>query len=227
MVLAMMFIHVLRAAALSAAIVATPALAALAQAEPPIPPESLHTAPHTRPHTSPHTLPHTAPHVRPHHDPHTIPHGGVSVASAADTSFFERYVAEVDARRAARHDSGAVAATIGKFHAALAAGDRAGALALLHPDVIVLESGGSESRAEYESHHLESDIAFARAVKSVRKPGAVTVSGDVAWAWSTSTESGEFRGRPVNSTGAELMVLRRDGDGWRIVAIHWSSRTRR
>jgi hypothetical protein len=31
----------------------------------------------------------------------------------------------------------------------------------------------------------------------------------------------------VNSTGAELMVLRRDGDGWRIVAIHWSSRTRR
>jgi hypothetical protein len=30
----------------------------------------------------------------------------------------------------------------------------------------------------------------------------------------------------VNSIGAELMVLTRMMDGWKISAIHWSSRTR-
>ena len=123
-------------------------------------------------------------------------------------------------------DSSAVVETIERFHQALADGDRAAALALLDAKAIVLESGGSETRAEYEAHHLKSDIDFARAVKSVRAPGAVAVSGDVAWAWSTSTTQGEFRGKPVNSAGAELMVLRRDRDAWRIVAIHWSSRKR-
>jgi hypothetical protein len=38
---------------------------------------------------------------------------------------------------------------------------------------------------------------------------------------------GEFRARAVNSVGAELAVLTRAGDGWRIRAIHWSSRARR
>ncbi len=38
---------------------------------------------------------------------------------------------------------------------------------------------------------------------------------------------GEFRGRPVNSAGAELMVLTRVQGTWKISAIHWSSRTRR
>jgi ketosteroid isomerase-like protein len=47
----------------------------------------------------------------------------------------------------------------------------------------------------------------------------------VAWATSTSTARGEFRGRPVNSEGAELMVLTRTPEGWKISAIHWSSRT--
>ena len=35
------------------------------------------------------------------------------------------------------------------------------------------------------------------------------------------------RFRQVNSSGAELMVLSRTPQGWRITAIDWSSRTRR
>jgi ketosteroid isomerase-like protein len=53
------------------------------------------------------------------------------------------------------------------------------------------------------------------------------VRGDAAWVSSTSTTTGEYRGRQVNSSGAELMVLARTPQGWRIAAIHWSSRTRR
>lgn len=124
-------------------------------------------------------------------------------------------------------DSAAVAQTVHRYHAALSAGDSAAALALLAPDAVILESGGVESRAEYRSHHLPADIEFARAVRSEQGPIRVRVQGDAAWATSTSTTQGEFRGRAINSAGAELMVLMRTQQGWRITAIHWSSRTRR
>ena len=124
-------------------------------------------------------------------------------------------------------DSADVAAAVHAYDRALSTGDSAAALALLAPDAVILESGGIESREEYRNHHLPGDIAFARAVPSQGGPVSVRVRGDVAWAWSTSTTQGEFRGRAINSSGAELMVLTRTTTGWRISAIHWSSRTRR
>ena len=128
---------------------------------------------------------------------------------------------------AAAQDSAAVAQTIERFHAALAAGDSTAALTLLADDVQILESGGVETKEHYRAGHLRGDIAFARAVKSERTAPSVTVRGDVAWAVSTSTTQGELNGRQVNSAGAELMVLTRTPHGWRISAIHWSSRARR
>lgn len=121
-------------------------------------------------------------------------------------------------------DSLAVTSTVERFHRALATADSAGAMALLTADVLVLESGGVETRTEYRSHHLSSDIAFARAVTSQRTVRQVRVQGDVAWVSSTSTGRGTYRMREVNSTGAELMVLVRTPQGWRISAIHWSNR---
>ncbi len=123
-------------------------------------------------------------------------------------------------------DSAAVAAVVERYHTALAAGDSAAALAQLAEDAVILESGGMESRQEYRSHHLPADIAFAKSVKGTRSPLRVVVRGDVAWTTATSTTRGKHRGRPVNSSGAELMVLTRSGDGWKISAIHWSSRDR-
>lgn len=127
----------------------------------------------------------------------------------------------------ASHDSADVAAVVERFHRALADADSAGALALLSDDVVILESGDVESRAEYRAHHLPADIAFARAVKSERSPVRVTRRGDVAWATATSTTTGRFHDRDVSSAGAELMVLTRAPDGWRISAIHWSSHKRK
>jgi ketosteroid isomerase-like protein len=124
-------------------------------------------------------------------------------------------------------DSADVAATVQAYDRALSTGDSTAALALLAPDAVILESGGIETREEYRSHHLPGDIAFARGVPSQGGPVTVRVRGDVAWAWSTSTTQGEFRGRQINSSGAELMVLTRTAAGWKIAAIHWSSRTRR
>lgn len=135
-------------------------------------------------------------------------------------------VAPTPAQSAAA-DSAAVAATVTAYHDALARGDSAAALRLLASDAVILESGGQESLEEYRSHHLPADIQFARAVPSRRGAVHVTVTGDVAWASSTSETQGTYRDRPINSAGAELMVLSRTGTGWVIRAIHWSSRTRR
>ena len=134
---------------------------------------------------------------------------------------------EARAQVEATDDSTAVVRTLEQFHAALAAGDSAAALALLSPDVVILESGGSENLEQFRSHHLLADIEFARAVKTERGPRRVMVRGDAAWVSSTSTAVGEFRGRQVNSSGAELAVLARTSAGWRLTAVHWSSRARR
>ena len=127
----------------------------------------------------------------------------------------------------ATSDSADVVATVAKFHAALAAGDSTSALALLANDALIVESGTVQSRADYRAHHLPADIDFARAVQSTRNVLRVTVQGDAAWVVATSTSQGQANGRAVNSTGAELTVLRRGGAGWQITAVHWSSTSRR
>ena len=127
------------------------------------------------------------------------------------------------AARGTPADSAAVIAAVERYHRALAEGDTAAALSLLANDAMVLESGEVEPGDEYRSHHLPADIQFARAVPSVRRPVRVVLRGDVAWAISTSRTRGEYRGRSIDSQGAELMVLTREGSGWMIRAIHWSS----
>lgn len=78
-------------------------------------------------------------------------------------------------------DHRAITAVVSGFHQALAAGDSAAAMRFLAPDVKILESGGVESRQQYEEGHLGGDIAFARAVPSTRGELSVTVGGDAAW----------------------------------------------
>ena len=124
-------------------------------------------------------------------------------------------------------DSTAVAAVVAKYHEALAAGDSAGVLALLDDDAVILETGGIETRAEYRSHHLPGDINYAKSARSQRGPIHVRIHGDVAWTTATSTTQREVNGNATTSMMAELMVLVRTPIGWKISAIHWSSRNRR
>jgi ketosteroid isomerase-like protein len=127
---------------------------------------------------------------------------------------------------AGQADSLAIANVVNDFHNALSKGDSAKALDLLAIDAVILESGEVESRSEYRSHHLPEDIKFAKAVASRRGPLQVRVEGASAWTAATSTTKGEFKGKPIDSIGAESMVLTRETAGWRIRSIHWSSRKR-
>lgn len=123
-------------------------------------------------------------------------------------------------------DSAAVVAVVESLHRALATGDTATVRTLLAENAIVEEGGGLETRSEYFGHHLSADMEFAAGVESERHVARVAIHGDVAWVASTSRRTGTFRGREIDMDGAELMVLRRTPAGWRIAAIHWSSRSR-
>ena len=120
-------------------------------------------------------------------------------------------------------DSGAVATTVERFHKALADADSSTALSLLADNATVLESGDIETREHYRAEHLPADIQFARGVASTREPALIVVRSNTAWAISSNRARGTFHGRSIDSQGAELMVLTRERDGWKIRAIHWSS----
>ena len=127
---------------------------------------------------------------------------------------------------AAGAEEAAVASTVAQFYAALAAGESRAVLALLADDALIVEAGVVETLAEYRKHHLAEDIEFARAVPTTRDKPRVVVQGDVAWAVGKSTTRGTFKEKTVDSLGADLIILTRASTGWRIRAVHWSSRRR-
>ena len=116
------------------------------------------------------------------------------------------------------------ATTIDAFHDALRRGDAKAAMELLAPDAMILESGSAETRAEYERHHLQEDIDFARATTTERSSLKIQQDGNVAWTTAIAKTTGAFKDRKIDSTGVEMIVLTKGDSGWRIRAIHWSSR---
>ncbi|MEP6956503.1 MAG: nuclear transport factor 2 family protein [Chthoniobacterales bacterium] len=119
-------------------------------------------------------------------------------------------------------DREAIATAVSAFHSALAKGDRAAVIGVLAPDAQILEAGYRQTREEYAGEHLASDIAFAKDVPSTREALIVRQEGSVAWTTVTSRSTGKFNGRDIDSDNAELMVLTKTADGWRIRSIHWS-----
>lgn len=119
----------------------------------------------------------------------------------------------------------AAAGVVDAFHAALDAGDTDAALALMAEDVMVLEEGGAErSRAEYASHHLGADAAYAAASVSTVTRRSGSAAGDTAWILTEGTTTGQAGNSATSRLTVETMVLVRGSNGWRIKHIHWSSR---
>ncbi len=117
-----------------------------------------------------------------------------------------------------------VRTVVDSFKEALQAGDSLAVLELLHPDVRVYEGGHAETRDQYRSGHLRSDIAFLGAVDTETTWESVVAGSDVAVYMSEYTVQGEYRGREIDAHGTETIVLVPTEEGWRIRHIHWSSR---
>lgn len=121
--------------------------------------------------------------------------------------------------------TGPAIAVVDDFHRALRSGDADTVLALMAPEVVVLEEGGAErSRDEYASHHLRSDMTFAAASEAVVSRRVASIEGDIAWVLTEGRTTGRVNDRAIDRRTAETMILQRLGEGWRIRHIHWSSR---
>ncbi len=117
-----------------------------------------------------------------------------------------------------------IIATVNGFHDALSAGESTRALDYLADDVVILESGGMETKHHYQSGHIKGDIRFAQSTQTERSDMNIKIDGKIAWASSTSVTRGEYNGHKINSKGAELVVLALTDGTWKIKAMHWSSR---
>jgi uncharacterized protein (TIGR02246 family) len=126
--------------------------------------------------------------------------------------------------QSARPDSAGAVAVIEQYHAALAAGDSARAVSLLADDVVILESGALETRAQYLGHHLGADMKASQGSKGVRTIVKVTVIGDAAYVVSKTVTPPTGAAGSAGSEMAELMVVAKTGGAWKIKAVHWSSR---
>ena len=147
-----------------------------------------------------------------------------SMAVAGQALAHEPPVAAADVGSVLPAEAADAAAAVDAFHAALARGDRAAALASLAPDATIFEEGGAErSRDEYAAGHLAADIAFSRAVPSQVTRRTGQSDGSTAWIASEGRITGSWKGKAVDRVTAETMVLRQSGDRWAIVHIHWSS----
>lgn len=118
-------------------------------------------------------------------------------------------------------------AAVDRFSSALAAGRLEAAGAELDPNVVILESGGAErSAAEYLGGHAKGDAAFLKGVHVQLTRRSAHVNGDLVWVASESEMHFNKDGKPVTVLSTETMLVQRTGANWKIVHIHWSSRTK-
>jgi ketosteroid isomerase-like protein len=112
------------------------------------------------------------------------------------------------------------------LHDALSDGDAARVQSLLDSKVMIMEGGNVErSLKEYAGHHLPADLKFMKGVtyKLARQTG--DSSGDLAWVASEATLAGSSDGKPVALISTETLVLKNVGGRWKVVHIHWSSKS--
>jgi ketosteroid isomerase-like protein len=115
--------------------------------------------------------------------------------------------------------------TLDAFHAALAAGRIGQAAALLDAGLLVYEGGHAErSKAEYAGHHLGADAAFAKGTSVKVLQHSEHIEGTLAVITRETETTGSHKGAPVHSFGTETAILKREGEAWLIVHLHWSAR---
>ncbi len=114
------------------------------------------------------------------------------------------------------------------FSAAVKAVKLDAAEKLLDPQVLILESGGSErSRDEYMGGHAIADAAFLQNAQQQLRYRQAQAEGNFAWVATESTLNKMENDKKSVLLSTETMLLKKTAQGWRIVHIHWSSRPKK
>jgi mono/diheme cytochrome c family protein/ketosteroid isomerase-like protein len=112
------------------------------------------------------------------------------------------------------------------LHDALSDGDAARVQGLLDSKVMIMEGGNVErSLKEYAGHHLPADLKFMKAVTYKLERQTGDSSGDLAWVATEAALTGSSDGKPVALISTETLVLKNVGGRWKVVHIHWSSKS--
>lgn len=111
------------------------------------------------------------------------------------------------------------------FHAALKRKDTAGALSHLDRSLVVYEFGKMDATIEaYALSHLPGDVDMAAVTTWSLQARRLGGSGNERWVLSTYHVTGKRPdGKPIDQTMLETAIVRRAGEGFRIVHLHWSS----
>ena len=114
--------------------------------------------------------------------------------------------------------------TLDRFHEALRLGRADQVLDALAQDAVVYEQGFAEtSRDEWVRKQLGTAIAFARDSDRRVIKRRVEQADRSAWVISRTQTFVDVSDRKVMLDGAETAILRREGDRWKIVHLHWSA----
>lgn len=123
-------------------------------------------------------------------------------------------------------DTAEAAVVVDAFHAALKARDVPKAASLVADGALVFEAGGAErSKAEYAASHLPADAAFESSATETLTRRSGAASGDLAWIATEGRVQARLGQKIIDRVTTETMVLSKTSAGWRIVHVHWSSRT--
>lgn len=111
------------------------------------------------------------------------------------------------------------------FHAALKRKDTGGALSHLDRGLVVFEFGKMDATIEaYALSHLPGDIDMAAVTEWNLQARRLGGGGDERWVLSTYHVTGKRPdGQPIDQMMMETAIVRRVGDSFRIVHLHWSS----
>jgi len=110
------------------------------------------------------------------------------------------------------------------FQDALQVGNRNLVLQWLDPAVRIEEGGHTEnSRAEYASGHLQSDIDFLKTARVYPQSRSSRLAGDTATVSTQTRIVAQPDGKPIEILSNEAASLKMTSEGWRIVHIQWSA----
>jgi ketosteroid isomerase-like protein len=111
------------------------------------------------------------------------------------------------------------------FHAALKRKDTAGALSHLDRSLVVFEFGKMDATIEaYALSHLPGDIDMAAITDWNLQARRLGGSGNERWVLSTYRITGKRPdGKAIDQIMLETAIVRRVGESFRIVHLHWSS----
>ena len=122
-----------------------------------------------------------------------------------------------------------IVGVLADYRAAIERLDASGTERLFVTDSAVFENGGVEGNyASYLAHHLGPELGHFRSFRFSDHALDLWCDGDVA----VATETYNYRieraeGDPIERRGVTTSVLRREGNVWKIVNMHGSSRAPR